>query len=33
MTFSYEPLNTDMQVFDDQLELIYNGSVRTQDVV
>ena len=27
------PLHTDVQVLDDQLELIYNSSVRTQDVV
>ena len=33
MTFSYEPLHTEEQVFDNQLELIYNSSVQTQDVV
>ena len=30
--FSYGALLTDEQVLDDQLELIYNSSVRTQDV-
>ena len=33
VTFSYGPLHTDEQVLDDQIELIYNNSVRTQDVV
>ena len=32
-TFSNGPLHTDEQVLDDQLELIYNSSVRTQNVV
>ena len=32
-TFSNRPLDTDMQVLDDQLELIYNSPVRTQEVV
>ena len=32
-TFSYGPLYTNVQVLDDQLELIYNSSVHTQDVV
>ena len=32
-TFSCEPLHTNVQVFDDQLELIYNSSVRTLGVV
>ena len=32
-TFSYGPLDTDKQLLDNQLELIYNNSVRTQDVV
>ena len=32
-TFSYDPLHTDVQVLDDQLELIYNSSVRTLDIV
>ena len=32
-TFTYEPLLTDGQVLDDQLELIYNSSVQTQDIV
>ena len=32
-TFSSEPLHTDLQVLDDQLEPIYKSSVRTQDVV
>ena len=27
-----DPLHTDVQVLDDQQELIYNSSVRTQDV-
>ena len=31
--FSYGPLHIDMQELDDQLELINNISVRTQDVV
>ena len=31
--FSYGPLHIDVQVLDDQLELIYNSSTRTQDVV
>ena len=31
-TFSNGPLHTDAQVKDNQLELIYNSSVRTQDV-
>ena len=30
--FLYEPLHTDVQVLADQQELIYNNSVRTQDV-
>ena len=30
--FSYGPLHMDEQVLDDQLELIYRSSVRTQDV-
>ena len=33
MTFFYGPLHTAMQVQDDQLELIYNSSARTQNVV
>ena len=32
VTFSHEPLKTDEQVFGDQQELIYNSSVRTEDV-
>ena len=32
-TFSDEPLHTDVQVLADQLELIYDSSVRRQDVV
>ena len=32
-TFSYGLLHTNEKVLDDQLELIYNSSVRTQDVV
>ena len=28
-----DPFQTDVQVLDDQLELIYNSSVRTQDAV
>ena len=31
--FSYGPLHTDEKVLDDQLEPIYNSSVRTQDEV
>ena len=31
--FSYGPLHTDVQVFDGQLELIYNNSAWTQNVV
>ena len=31
--FSYGPLHTEEQVLDGQLELIYNSSVWTQDVV
>ena len=31
--YSSGPLYTDKQVLDDQLELIYNSSVRIQDVV
>ena len=31
--FSYGSIHTDMQVLDDQLELIYNSSVWTQDTV
>ena len=31
--FTDGPLHTDEQVLDDQLELIYNSFVRTQDVV
>ena len=31
--FLYEPLQTDVQVLDDQIELIYNCSQKTQDVV
>ena len=33
MTLSYGPFHMDVQVLDDQLELILNSSVRTQDVV
>ena len=33
LAFNYGPLHTDIQVFDDQLELIYNSSVWTQDAV
>ena len=33
MTFSYAPLHTNEQVLDDQLELINNSSVWTQDIV
>ena len=32
-TFSYRPLHTDVRMLDDQLELIYNSSAWTQDVV
>ena len=32
-SFSNGPLQTDVQVLDHQLELIYNSSVRTQYVV
>ena len=32
-TFCYGPLHPDMQVLDNQLELIYNSSVQTQDVI
>ena len=28
-----DPLHTDLQVLGDQLEFIYNSSVRTQDAV
>ena len=31
--FASEFIHTDEQVLDNQLELIYNSSVRTQDVV
>ena len=31
--FSYGPLHTDMQVLAEEPELIYNSSVRTQDVI
>ena len=31
--FSYGPLHTDIQVLDNQFELVYNSSVRAQDVV
>ena len=31
--FSNGPLQTDVQVLNDQQELIYNSSVRTQDLV
>ena len=33
ITFSYEPLHTDAQVLANQQELIYNGALRTSDVV
>ena len=32
-TFSCGPLHSDEEALDDQLEHIYNGSVRTQDLV
>ena len=32
-TISYGLLHTDVQVLDDQHELIYNSSIRTQDIV
>ena len=32
VTFSNDPFQTDKKVLDGQLELIYNSSVRTQDV-
>ncbi len=32
MTYSNGPLHSDVQVKDDQLELIYNSSIRTLDV-
>ena len=31
--YSYQPLHMDIQVLDNLLELIYNSSVGTQDVV
>ena len=33
VTFSYGPLHTDEHILDDQLDIIYNTFVRTQDVV